>query len=669
MIIKPDICQAFQLYILFLIIRGVAMNQEKAYLIAAAKALSDKHGVDYAILRRRFDLDLPDEVEIDKKMIQLEDKNFDQILEINKRVLTGSYYTPIDLAQHMVKMAFADYMTVTNTLTAKESESFFFSGQVTFDQTKQEALILKISKMKILDPSCGSGIFLKAVYELIHGIYIKFKLKFSKGNIFSQLHGIDIQKNPLTLFKLWCIDEQLKASKDIKMPTIFCGDSITLQSQEKFDLVITNPPYLGEKGNKSLFDHYKHLEGYEGRMDLFYFFIYKGLDLLNQDGVLHYITTNYWVTADSALKLRRYLKKSTSILRMVNLDNYKLFKDAKGMHNLIFSISPKKNLDCKINVISDEKSQDLSLLYKTKYSCDQSLLYAENDNLLLYENPHYKTILDKIMDKGKFNLSHYVNINQGIVSGADKVSPSMLEKKLSQLNISDYNIKLGDPVFVHKEPGPLKPWMKAFYKNSHIKPYKVDISNHQWILYLTDEEELSSHDLPFQYLKAFKEVLEARRETKVGRRKWYALQWYRNQNIFESKKIVTPQRSRMNVFAYVEEPFYASADVYFLTGQPLKALVGILNSKLIFFWLYTRGKRKGKDLELYAKPLSQIPMLDFKSCNLIDLEALVNQYLLKEDPKILEMIDWWVYDAYGLIDDEIKLIEALYEKRRRKDDY
>jgi adenine-specific DNA-methyltransferase len=294
-------------------------------------------------------------------------------------------------------------------------------------------------------------------------------------------------------------------------------------------------------------------------------------------------------------------------------------------------------------------------------------LYAENDNLLLYENPHYKTILDKIMDKGKFDLSHYVNINQGIVSGADKVSPSMLEKKLSKAKILEHNIKLRDPIFVHQEPGPLKPWMKAFYKNSHIKPYKVDISNHQWILYLTDEDELSSHDLPFQYLKAFKEVLQARRETKVGRRKWYALQWYRNQNIFESKKIVAPQRSRMNVFAYVEQPFYASADVYFLTGQPLKALLGILNSKLIFFWLYTRGKRKGKDLELYAKPLSQIPILDFSCINIIDLEAWVDQYLLKGDSKILEKIDRWVYGAYGLNDDEIKLIEALYEKRRRKD--
>jgi len=37
-------------------------------------------------------------------------------------------------------------------------------------------------------------------------------------------------------------------------------------------------------------------------------------------------------------------------------------------------------------------------------------------------------------------------------------------------------------------------------------------------------------------------------------------------------------------------------------------LLGILNSKVIFFWLYHRGKRKGETLELYATPLSQIPV-------------------------------------------------------------
>lgn len=126
------------------------------------------------------------------------------------------------------------------------------------------------------------------------------------------------------------------------MINLSCEDAIMFRTDVKFDLVITNPPYLGEKGNKALFDRYKHLQGYEARMDLFYLFVYKGLELLNDDGVLHYITTNYWVTADSALKLRRHLKANTSIVRMINLDNYKLFKDAQGMHNLIFLLHLKK---------------------------------------------------------------------------------------------------------------------------------------------------------------------------------------------------------------------------------------------------------------------------------------------------------------------------------------
>lgn len=37
-------------------------------------------------------------------------------------------------------------------------------------------------------------------------------------------------------------------------------------------------------------------------------------------------------------------------------------------------------------------------------------------------------------------------------------------------------------------------------------------------------------------------------------------------------------------------------------------LLGVLNSSLIYKWLYHRGKRKGEMLELYRTPLTEIPI-------------------------------------------------------------
>ena len=37
-------------------------------------------------------------------------------------------------------------------------------------------------------------------------------------------------------------------------------------------------------------------------------------------------------------------------------------------------------------------------------------------------------------------------------------------------------------------------------------------------------------------------------------------------------------------------------------------MLALLNSRLYYLWLYRRGKRKGEALELYGKPLSEIPI-------------------------------------------------------------
>ena len=80
--------------------------------------------------------------------------------------------------------------------------------------------------------------------------------------------------------------------------------------------------------------------------------------------------------------------------------------------------------------------------------------------------------------------------------------------------------------------------------------------------------------------------------------------------IFTSPKIVCPQRSKVNTFGYNECDWYASADVYYITNPHkdynIKYILGLLNSKLYYVWLYHKGKRKGETLELYQKPLSKI---------------------------------------------------------------
>ena len=66
-----------------------------------------------------------------------------------------------------------------------------------------------------------------------------------------------------------------------------------------FDIVIANPPYLGEKDHKEIFREIKISEFgrkfYKRKMDIFYFFFHKALDLARNKAVISFISTNYFI--------------------------------------------------------------------------------------------------------------------------------------------------------------------------------------------------------------------------------------------------------------------------------------------------------------------------------------------------------------------------------------
>ena len=102
----------------------------------------------------------------------------------------------------------------------------------------------------------------------------------------------------------------------------------------------------------------------------------------------------------------------------------------------------------------------------------------------------------------------------------------------------------------------------------------------------------------------------------------------------------------------------------------LKYILAILNSKLYYQWLYHRGKRKGETLELYQKPLSEVPINKISHeaqkpfVDLIDkilsitLDDNYNCKKPSKDQKKLEHeTDRLVYQLYDLTDEEIAIVE------------
>ena len=156
----------------------------------------------------------------------------------------------------------------------------------------------------------------------------------------------------------------------------------------------------------------------------------------------------------------------------------------------------------------------------------------------------------------------------------------------------------------------------------------------------------------------------------LDRGEYYLLFYPRKQEIFESCKIVVSQRSPLNIFGFNEIPWYAASDVYFITHKDnnsffLKYVLAHLNSKLVYLWLYHRGKRKGEILELIVKPLSEIPIKKISEDEQKPFVKLVDRVLAAKcanpqaDTSVLEReIDQMVYQLYGLTEEEIAIVEG-----------
>ncbi|ADJ26545.1 conserved hypothetical protein [Dehalogenimonas lykanthroporepellens BL-DC-9] len=465
-----------------------------------------------------------------------------------------------------------------------------------------------------------------------------------------------------------------------------------------FDIAIANPPYIGEKKNKSLFEPIKQSSlrpYYQGKMDVFYFFFHLALNICRNNGIITFITTNYYLTATAASKLRCDFKSRATITRLVNFNVLKIFEAAPGQHNLITFLTKTSDPEyiadtCITNRVGYGNSTVINQILswqdnRTDYfKLSQDIIYDGKDcyiRMCRNSCDPVSEILDKIKSEG-VNLGDLCNINQGIVTGADK---------LTNRHIAKYNINgvIGDGIFIYPigeliQLGLSSDLVKPWYKNSDIKRFYSNIYNSYELCLTNFIADLSQYPLFQQYLSNYKSILTNRSQIE------HCLDWwdlhqirmkdknktgYVKKMIFDGPKIVSPQRSNANTFAYNEVPWYASADVYFITQKDksinLKYVLALLNSRLYFLWLYHRGKRKGEMLELYQVPLSEIPIKRLNTVEqrpfILEVDRILDitkdgDYQTNPEKQaqvkdIEKKIDQMVYDLYGLNGEEITVVE------------
>ena len=482
--------------------------------------------------------------------------------------------------------------------------------------------------------------------------------------------------------------------------------------QEKggFDIVIANPPYIGHKGGqKKFFQGIKKASlgkrFNNERMDIFYYFFHLALDIGRNNAEGAFITTNYYITADSAVKLRSDLKARANVRKLISFNELKIFESALGQHNMITSFVKDFSADQTCEVYSTKQTGFASpqILKNILEKNDKHTAYGQVRQSKLYEgSKNYIRLFDSLPEQhDKFEilfqkiknnsiiLGKACDISQGIVTGLDKISPKHI-KKMPDLETCE-----GNGCFILNNAEKIKvgasPLLKPWFKNSDIDKFRVNERNEYWLIHLYTDINLENYRNIHKHIAQFERIIKSRNfdsgELSKAKRlgKWWALASARKEFSFDQPKIISPQRSFENTFAYTEKPWYASADVYFIAARDksieLKYVLALLNSRLYYFWLWHKGKRKGNMLELYLTPLSEIPIKQIDPTQQKPFIELVDQILkivqgkdssedVKQQARVKEyerQIDQMVYKLYGLTEEEVKIVESTsaYESNSR----
>ncbi len=467
-----------------------------------------------------------------------------------------------------------------------------------------------------------------------------------------------------------------------------------------FDVVIANPPYVGHKGGqKELFSKIKkyNLGIFNNeRMDLFYYFFHLALNIMHIKGIATFITTNYYITADSAIKLRKDLKDRSNIIKLINFNELRIFESALGQHNLITFFEKNKLDEKQCFIINTNKKGVATSSVLNHILCDkdvdtnyflkkQTALF-DSKNLYIRLNPdnsNISTILDKIKKYSSSTLINYCNITQGLVSGCDKITKKHMLKFPNEGFVKDSGVFVIDKTyaqFANLETDILKPW----FKNSDIYKYGANEHTTKFLIHLNTDVNISQYPNILSHINKYIKVITARNydsgelnKAKKLKKLW-VLSSSRKDFNFSLPKIISPQRTYKNIFGYTEKLWSASADVYFITSKSkdieLKYILSLLNSNLYYYWLYEKGKRKGEMLELYLTPLSEIPIkkvnedIQSKFVSIVDKILVITQtddYLENQEKQNAvkeyeKQIDIMVYKLYDLTYEEIITIDKEF---------
>ena len=207
-----------------------------------------------------------------------------------------------------------------------------------------------ILKKHVIDNSCGDGAFLCQIVSRYCKVAIQkgYSLDKLRFELSEYIHGIEIEKDEQEkcLSNISHIAERFGV-KDVVWD-IICGDSLSINKYDgRMDYVIGNPPYVRVHNLGDSFNEIKKFSfAQNGMTDLFIVFYEIGIKMLNNNGVLGYITPSSYFNSIAGTNMRKFLTQENLLKTIVDLKHFQAF-DATTYTTITILQKGRKDRDVK----------------------------------------------------------------------------------------------------------------------------------------------------------------------------------------------------------------------------------------------------------------------------------------------------------------------------------
>lgn len=445
------------------------------------------------------------------------------------------------------------------------------------------SLISKPKTSRVLEPSCGRGVFLK--YLLSYGF------------------------NNLSAYE---IDTDLAREYDFVKYESF----ISAPLDELYDVIIGNPPYIRWKNledelkeelqTNDLWNKY-----FDSLCDYLFIFILKSIEQLNEGGELIFICTEYWMNTTHSVTLRNYMCEHGYISEIYHFKEAPLFEKVQASFVIFKYVKSsevkKKDIDFYFyNKKGKPIKEELFLL--SCFNVTKIPQFSPDERWILgtKETQEELRSFEKACrtEGGTLNrLGNFCDIGNGMVSGLDAA----------------FKLSSGEEQLLnYKEKACIIDVLKA----KDLEQYRcVDKSRYIYMPSgIRSDDFAISYPTFYNHFLPYQEKLSQRYNYGKDTPYWEFI-FPRSKSLFERKepKIFIPCKERISHkkyfrFCWAPIGYYPLQDVTGIVKkstcqESLEYILAYLNNKRVFDWLNFNGIVKGAIVEFSEAPLASIPYL------------------------------------------------------------